>query len=346
MVTKRKKSKKKIRWILLSAAVLLLGSTAFTYWWVVEKAHFTAPKFELFIHTGASFNDVLEELGPQLDDVTSFEFLADRMHYAEAVKPGRYVLTGPLSNREILVKLRAGLQDPVTVTLQRARYVEELAGIWASKLEPDSNAFVQVFHDSAYWAGEGFTPRQVLLVFIPNSYQFNWNTTPKQVVERMVQEYRKFWNPERTALADSMGFTPIQVGIMASMLVKETNAVDEMPCMAGVFVNRLHKNMLLQVDPTVIYAWGDFSIRRVLNYHLAIDHPYNTYRYKGLPPGPIAMPSIAAIDAVLHYEHHTYVYYCAKADGSGHHNFATTPAEHQRNARLFHQMLNARKNKP
>ncbi|HWL00047.1 MAG TPA: endolytic transglycosylase MltG, partial [Parapedobacter sp.] len=191
-------------------------------------------------------------------------------------------------------------------------------------------------------AGYGFDSANFLSMFVPNTYELYWNTTTEQFADRMHNEYEKFWNDERRQKAETINLNPQEVAVLASIVKGEALHTDEMPAIAGLYLNRLRKGMLLQADPTVIFANNDFTIRRVLYRHLRTDSPYNTYLYRGLPPGPIMMPSIAAIDAVLNYQQHDYIYMCAKDDFSGYHNFAVTQAEHNINARKFQQALNER----
>jgi UPF0755 protein len=209
-------------------------------------------------------------------------------------------------------------------------------------IEPDSLAIVRLFQDQDYLDSIGYNTETLMTLFIPNTYEFYWNTTPRAFVERMIKEHDKFWNKERRAKAEKLGLNPAEVYTLASIVERETLRNDEKQRMAGVYHNRILKGMLLQADPTAVFASRDFNTPRVTNYHLSIDSPYNTYKYTGLPPGPISMSSISSIDAVLNRESHDYLYFCAKGDGSGYHNFAKTLAAHNQNAAIYRENLRKR----
>jgi UPF0755 protein len=202
-------------------------------------------------------------------------------------------------------------------------------------------SILQALNDNDFLGKFGFDSRTAIGMFIPNTYELYWNTNADGLIERMYSEYEKFWNDSRKTKLQQTGLTQAEVSVMASIVAEETNVTDEMATIAGVYINRIKSGMLLQADPTVKFAIGDFSIRRVLNKHLDYDSPYNTYKYKGLPPSPICMPSIAAIDAVLDYVHHDYYYFCAKNDFSGRHIFAKTLAQHNSNAQAYRNALNS-----
>jgi len=264
------------------------------------------------------------------------------MDFPESVKAGRYKLTPGMSNRKLIGNLRAGLQDPVKLRFANIRLKENLAGLLGKSFEADSAQFSAILNNEAVAEQYGFTKDNFFAMFIPNTYNIYWNTSPDKVIERLNEEYKKFWTAERKGKAEKQNLTPIEVSILASIVRGEALHNDEMPQIAGLYLNRLKKGMLLQADPTVIFANNDFTIRRVLNKHLTIDNPYNTYRYKGLPPGPITMAPIVAIDAVLNPAQHDYIYMCAKEDFSGYHAFATTVTEHLVNARKFQKALDDR----
>ena len=238
--------------------------------------------------------------------------------------------------------LCGGLQTPVKVTFNNMRDVDMLAGRIATQIEADSSSLSILLHNQDYVKQLGFNNYTIPALFLPDTYEFYWNTDSEGFVNRMFQEYNKFWNEERKQQAQTKGLTPVQVSTLASIVNKETNMSDEMPRVAGVYLNRLKSNWLLQADPTLVFAWNDFTIKRVLDRHKEIESPYNTYKYPGLPPGPICIPSLAAVKAVLNAEDHHYFYFCAKEDFSGYHNFAKTLAEHNRNAAKYQQALNQR----
>ena len=299
----------------------------------------------LYIPTNSAYEDVcrlLEEAG--LKDVASFHWVAGKMNYPAKVKSGRYRLTDGMSNLELVRMLRSGRQIPVNVTFNNIRLHTQLAGAVALPIESDSAGIAALLADSVYLA-ENFnlTPQTILSLFIPNTYEFFWNTSAKGFMDRMAKEYDRFWTENRRQKAREANMTPLQVSTLASIIEEETQMDSEKPTMAGVYINRLNKGIPLQADPTVKFATGDFSINRVLKRHTEIQSPYNTYLNQGLPPGPICVPSIASIDAVLNYVQHDYLFFCAKNDMSGYHSFARTLEQHNRNARAYQNTLNKMK---
>ncbi|GHV00698.1 aminodeoxychorismate lyase [Bacteroidia bacterium] len=255
--------------------------------------------------------------------------------------PGAYRLTRGMSYIRVARMLRRGLQTPVRVTFNNLRSLESLSAALARQLEPDSAAFARVLTDAATARRMGFTPQTFMAMMIPDTYQFYWNTSSEGFVERMRKEYDRFWNGERTSRLAALGMTREQVVTLASIVYEETKRTDEMATVAGVYVNRLRIGMALQADPTVKFAVGNFALRRIRGAALASDSPYNTYKHAGLPPGPICMPSVAAIDATLGYGHHNYLYFCAKPDYSGYHNFSTTLEQHNRYGAIYHRWLDS-----
>jgi len=294
------------------------------------------------IPSGSDFLSVSHLLISQgyLIHLPSFEFTSRRMNYTDHVKAGRYRLVNGMNNRDLIGLLRSGRQEPVRVMLQNVRTKEELAGKLGSQLEADSLKFMKLFNDSSFLARYGFERTTLLTAFIPNTYEIYWNTSAAQLFKRMHREYKKFWQGKRSKQCDSLGYTIAEVTTLASIIEKETARDSEKPVMAGVYINRLKKRIPLQADPTVIYAWNDYSIRRVYKKHTEINSPYNTYKFAGLPPGPICIPSIASIDAVLNYQPGLFLYFCAKEDLSGYHNFAATLQQHNRNAIKYQEALN------
>jgi UPF0755 protein len=243
---------------------------------------------------------------------------------------------------DIIRMLVAGKQDPFNVTFNYAERKEDFASFWGKQLEADSTQILLKLNDTAYAAQFGLTTENVLTLFLPNTYNFYWNTSADKLLNKLTTVYNTFWDSTRLQKAEQLGLAKSEVSILASIVQKETYRKEEMPVVAGVYYNRLKKGMLFQADPTVIYAMNDRSIKRVCGPMLDCESPYNTYRYKGLPPGPICVPSIQAIDAVLNLQHHKYIYFCAKEDFSGYHNFAETFAQHQVNARKYQRELNKR----
>lgn len=298
----------------------------------------------LYIRTGSNFKDVYKTIVDKgiVNDTNSFISSAESMNYPNRVKPGKYKLKAGMSNRSLINMLKSGNQEPVTVAFHNLRLKEQFAGYVSKKLEPDSVSILRLLDSAKFAEANGFTTDNIYTVFIPNSYQFYWNITPEKFFSRMLANYQKFWTPERKAKAAEINLSPVQVSILASLVDAEALHDDEMPIIAGLYLNRLQKGMKLQSDPTVIFAMNDFTIKRVLNKYLVKDSPYNTYMYAGLPPGPVMMPSVNAINAVLDYKKNSYIYMCAKEDFSGYHNFAVTEAEHRVNARKWQQALNER----
>lgn len=339
--------KKTILFTLLALAIVFLGVAGWLYFRIYSpnlRLKDTDEPYFLHIPTGATFQQVQDSLRIHgfVQNMNSFNWVADLMEYPRSVKAGRYQLSDGMSNRELVSKLRSGNQDPVKLTFNNIRKKENFAAFLGRELEPDSVDFIGLMNDSAFVSELGFSTETIYTMFIPNTYQVFWNSSPKDFFHRMHRDYKKFWNPARLAQADSIGLTPQEVSILASIVDQETSKKDEMPTIAGVYMNRLNAGRRLEADPTVIYALDDFSIRRVLYRHLQTPSPYNTYVNTGLPPGPITMPSEAAILSVLNYEDHNYFYFCAKADFSGYHAFAETHRQHLQNARAFQKALNER----
>ncbi len=300
---------------------------------------------DLYIYTGSSLDDVVQILRDSnlIRNTDSFVWLARRKNYDSHVNPGHYVISPGMNNNELINLLRSGRQTPVDVTFTNVRSIPVLASVVAGQLEADSASIVKLLHDERFLSSLDINRQTVPGLFIPNTYEFYWNTGARGFISRMKKEYDRFWKGKRRLEAEKINLTPMEVSTLASIVDEETNMADEMPTIAGVYINRIKKGIPLQADPTIRFALGDFSIRRVLKKQLEIDSPYNTYIFAGLPPGPIRIPSITAIDAVLNYEHHNYYYFCAKSDFSGYHAFAKTLAQHNQNARLYQKALNRRK---
>jgi len=324
--------------------ILSLGITCVIYYLRYFGPNVSGKKEYLYIHTGATFDDVYKTIRDEgiVNDTTMFHWSAINMKYTGRVKAGRYRLHEGMSNRKFINMLASGAQEPVTLAFHNLRLKQQFAGFVAKKIEPDSTAMINLLDSANFVKQYGFTIDNVYTMFLPNSYQLYWNTSPEKFFKRMYANYQKFWTPERKQQAAEINLSPIQVSILASIVDAEALHDDEMPTIAGLYLNRLKKNMKLESDPTVIFAENDFTIRRVLNKYLTINSPYNTYMYVGLPPGPIMMPSINAVNSVLNYKASNYLYMCAKADFSGYHAFATNVADHLVNAHKFQQALNAR----
>ncbi len=295
----------------------------------------------VLIPSDATFDEVRDRLYEEgyVNDLLSFSMLAKLMKYDQYMKPGRYQLQANMSNIQAIRLLRSGQQEPVHVTFNNVRLKPELAERLCENVEADEHQLLALLNDENFVKKYGFTTENILTMFLPNTYEFYWTTSAEELFERFYQEYKGFWGERRVAQADSLNMNPKEVIILASIVESETNKPDEAPKVAGLYLNRLQRNIALQADPTLVYATGDFTIKRVLNKHKEIDSPYNTYKYIGLPPGPIRVPSINAIDAVLNYEDHNYLYMCAKEDFSGYHNFATNLTAHLANARRYQRAL-------
>jgi UPF0755 protein len=298
------------------------------------------------IPTGSSFDEVVALLkkSGQIDNEPGFRWLAEQMKYKrDSMRAGRFEIQPGWSNRDLIKHLRAGKQVPVKVVLTNERLPEEVAGKVARVIEADSASLMKIFNDPAFLSENGYTKESLMSAFIPNTYEMFWNTDAKGFIKRMLKENMAFWDKnERRNKAKALGLTEHQVYTLASIVERETNANVEKPTIAGVYLNRLKIDMKLQADPTCVFATRDFATRRVTLQHTTFDSPYNTYVYKGLPPGPISMATIPSLDAVLNPEKHDYLYFCAKPDNSGTHAFAATFAAHKVNADRFQAFISAK----
>ena len=327
------KNKKFPKWLGITI-LIILGIGLIVGWKIYSiflGASVTDNHKYLYVYTNDTYANVLSRIRTDhiVGDADEFDYVAKAMKYPTSVKAGRYKLTKGMSNRRLIGNLRGGYQEPVSLRFSNIRLKEDFAGFLGRNFEQDSVQFSSILNNEAQAEKFGFTKDNFYTMFIPNTYQIYWNTSADKVIARLYDEYKNFWTAERLAKAEQQNLTTKEVSILASIVRGEALHNDEMPMIAGLYLNRLKKGMLLQADPTVIFANNDFTIRRVLNKHLTIDNPYNTYRFKGLPPGPINMPSIVAIDAVLNPAQHNFIYMCAKEDFSGYHAFAETMAGHQ-----------------
>ncbi|MEE2931076.1 MAG: endolytic transglycosylase MltG [Bacteroidota bacterium] len=360
-MTKRKKNKIPFfKKLLIVFFVLLISSTLLYVFSLYQKIYepnilFSSDSQEqfIFIPSDADFNDVVQILNSTglLININSFEFVAKQKNYVQNIKPGKYQIKKALSNNELINLLRSGNQTVVNLTFNNLRNKEEFAGVIANQLEIDSIEILDYFKSFIRDKNKlELTDQNIVCLFIPNTYEFYWNVGVGSFMKRMLKENNRFWNEERkNKLAElkkdySLDISRYQVSILASIVEKEQNIkIDERPMIAGLYLNRLKKKMKLESDPTLIFALSDFGIKRVLNKDKKIESPYNTYQYKGLPPGPICIPSINSIDAVLNAVSHNYIFMCAKPDFSGYHNFARTYTKHKLNARKYQRALNKRK---
>ncbi|WP_051718876.1 endolytic transglycosylase MltG [Hymenobacter sp. IS2118] len=338
--------KRRRRWATVSV-IFTLALVCFSYYFY--QVFFTAnietkgkPTY-VVIQRGDDWKAALKTIDATgvVVDKLSLHFVAKLMKYPEHVKPGRYELKEGYTNRQLINVLKAGLQSPLKLTFTNVRLRGELATKLSSQIDARPGQIDSLLSSPAYTQSLGFDTTTVLSMFIPNTYELYWNTSAPNLMQRMKKEYEKFWTPTRDAQREKLDLTRAQVSTLASIVEAEQQQhADERPRIAGVYLNRLKKGMKLQADPTVVYANRDFGIKRVLNVHLKKDSPYNTYMYAGLPPGPINLPSIASIDAVLKPESNNYLYFCAKEDFSGYHAFATNETGHLLNARRYQAALN------
>lgn len=310
-----------------------------------DNTKFAANEVYVFVPTDANYEDVKKIVAPYVEDMNRFDVVANKKSYPTNVKSGRFLFKKGMNSNELINALRLNLA--VNLAFNNQERLEDFAGRIGSQIEADSLSLLTAFKDSTFLKENGFNEENVLTMFIPNTYEIFWNTSADKFRDKMIKEYRNFWNEERIEKAKKQGLTPIEATILASIVHKESVKKDERPRIAGVYLNRLHKGMLLQADPTVIYAVkkksNDFKqvIKRVLNKDLTVASPYNTYYTLGLPPGPIAMPDITALEAVLNPEKHNYIYFCASVDRFGYHEFAVTQAEHEQNAKKYYNWINS-----
>ena len=296
------------------------------------------------IEDNMNFNDVRNKLIQDtiLNDVLSFSVLSKAMKYNQNIKSGAYKIKSNMSNYSLIKMLRSGNQTPINISFNHARKIEDLAKIITKDLKITNDEFMEFINNEKNDL-YGFNTQNIMAMFLANTYEVYWNISTESLFNKMHSEYTKFWNKERINKSNELKMSNIDISILASIVASETLKMDEANTIAGVYINRLQKNMYLQADPTLVYAANDFSIKRVLNKHKKIASPYNTYINKGLPPGPIKLTNKEYIDAVLNYEKHKYIYFCAKDDFSGYHVFATKLSEHNKNAKKFQRALNKRK---
>lgn len=336
----------KLKKILIPLAVVGLIALGFVYLkFFASNTDFTAQEVYVKIPTGSTYEEAKKIISPYVKDMSSFELMAGLRQYDKNVKPGKFLLKNGMGSFQLVRALRQNV--PVKLAFNNQERLENFVQRVSSELEPDSLALMTAFTAPAFLEKNGFNRQDVMALFIPNTYEFYWNTTAEKFRDKMLEEYKKFWNANRLAKAQSLNLTPNQVVTLASIVHKESVKADERPRIAKVYLNRLEAGMPLQADPTVIYAKkledNDFNqvIKRVAGSMLSSGSLYNTYVHTGLPPGPIAMPDINAIDAVLNPEQHDYLYFCASIDRFGYHEFASTYAQHQLNATKYAQWLNS-----
>ncbi|KAB7530969.1 endolytic transglycosylase MltG [Flagellimonas olearia] len=341
---------KKILWTVALLGLLVCGLVAYQIYNAIfsPNTQFNNNEAFVYIASDATFTDVKSSLDPLLKDLSTFEAVAKRKGYVTNIKAGKYALKKGMNNNEIINTLRSA-NVPVRVSFNNQESLESLAGRISEQLEADSVSLLQAFNDSDFLRETNFDEDSKLGMYLPNTYEFFWNTKAEGFRDRMLKEYRAFWNEERLQKAKEQNLTPEQVIALAAVVQKETAKVDERRRVAGVYLNRIRKGILLQADPTVIFAikkeTGNYDtiIKRVLYRDLEMDSPYNTYKYAGVPPGPITMPDISSIEAVLNPEKHEYLYFVADVSNFGYHMFAKTLAQHNRNKVQYTRWLNEQK---
>ncbi|UOR05707.1 endolytic transglycosylase MltG [Hymenobacter aerilatus] len=343
----------RLRWRVafgLFGVLTLLGLAGSYAWWRVwRKPNVVAsplgPAY-LYIRTGTSFESVLDTLRRQelLHEPSTFAWLAQRRGYPAQIRPGRYRLDFGLGNAALLDKLLQGEQDTVDFQLSAFKYKPQLIRQIVQQLETDSLALRQLLQDNE-WLQQQYRldTTTVLTLFLPGSYQLVWNTSARQFLDSAAATHRRFWTAQRRQQADSLGLSPTQVHVLASIVQRETAMPQDKPIIAGVYLNRLRRRMRLQADPTLLWAIGNFGVKRVLNRDKLVDSPYNTYKHAGLPPGPITSANRQSLDAVLRPAAHQYLFFCARPDRSGYSDFAETFAEHKLNARRYQHTLDSLK---
>ena len=330
--------------IFFSIAFIVVGIRAYQlYRYVFEEN--VKINYVLFISENTTFKQISDSLHVNnvLKNEKAFKWISKKKSYPMAIKQGRYLFKKGMNTNQVVNMLRAGIQETVDVTFNNVRFKENLAGKVSKYIQADSVSILNLFSDEKKIKAFGFNTETFRTMFIPNTYEFYWTTSAGEFANRMKLEYDRFWNDSRKAKAEKLNLSPEEVITLASIIQSETIKPDELKRVSGLYINRLKRGIPLQADPTVKYAVGDYSLKRVLNKHLEIESPYNTYKYAGLPPGPIAFPEISAIDAVLNYEEHKFLYMCAKEDFSGYHNFAKTLAQHNRNAAKYRAALDTNK---
>lgn len=335
--------KKKIIIIIILCVLLLAGIAGGVFFRTFFAENVQNRETVVVVPLGATFEQVMDTLRKHevLKSEVSFKKTADVLKY-KTIRIGKYDISGCRTNLDLVRLLRRGQHYPVKFTFNNVRTVDQLVERVGHKFFFEPEELSALLHDGSYMQKFGLSDTTAVCLFIPNTYDIYYDITAEDFLNRMNDYYGQFWNEKRMQDAEAIGLTPVQVATLASIVEEENMRPSEKAVIAGLYINRLNKGMLLQSDPTVKFAIGDFARKRILNADLQIDSPYNTYKYKGLPPGPIRIPEASTMDSVLHYRHHNYLYMCAKEDFSGYHNFTANAAEHARNAARYRAALNAR----
>lgn len=332
--------------IFLIFLFLSLTGGIVVFYYIIAKSNVTV-KDEgiIYIQSDDSFDNVVHVLTKKgyINNLFTFNLLAKLKKYPSHLKTGCYKLKDGMSNNQLVNMLRSGQQEAIHFTFNNVRTFNEFAKILSRQLSIDSSAFMSITQDTVLIDSLGFSTSNFIGMFIPNTYEIYWNTSLQNFILRMHSEYKKFWTTQRINKAQQIGLSPIEIITLASIVEEETNIKNEYSLIAGVYINRLKKGWKLEACPTLKFALNDFTIKRILDKHIATESLYNTYKYAGLPPGPIRMPSIQVIDAVLDYTKHKYMFFCAKSDFSGSHYFSQTLREHNRHASDYHKKLNQKK---
>ena len=338
--------KKKLHVIFAGAVIIALVKIFIIYRILFGLSISTNPgEGVIYIPTGSTYKQVIDTLESHLviKNLRILKWVADKKKYPVLIKPGRYVIESRISYVGLVDRLRSGKQSPVKITFNNVRSLNQLAAKVGKQIEADSSEIINFLTDENNFRADGFTKENIIALFIPDTYEIYWNTDPKTLYERMLKEYKLFWNSQRLEKAKDKKLNQMEVAILASIIDDEVVKKEEKPRIAGVYLNRLKRGIPLQACPTIKFALNDFTITRVLKKHLLVDSPYNTYKHNGFPPGPIGCPTIDGIDAVLNAEKHDYLFFAAKADFSGYHNFSKTLSEHNHYALLYQKELDKRK---
>lgn len=341
MATRKNNKKRRKSPLATVSIIFILIIVGLIYYFCFTGMSKTGEEKYIYIDDDDTADSVFAKIKPIATSHSAWTLkqAASILSYGDNIHGGRYII-GNTGAIQTLRNLRNGRQAPIHLTIQPVRTIDDLAGTISKKMAFTKKDFLKAVNNAETCKKYGYTPQTIICMFVPNTYDFYWNTNTGDFLDKMKRESNKFWTMERKEKSKVMGLTPEQVMTMASIIDEETANDTEKPIIAGMYYNRLRADMPLQADPTIKFALGDFSIRRIYHDMLMVDSPYNTYRNKGLPPGPIRIPTVVGIDAVLNYTHHDYLYMCAKEDLSGTHNFARTYGEHLKNAEKYSKALN------
>lgn len=339
---------KKILWAIALIGLLVCGAVAYYFYSAMfsPNTNFENETAYIYVPTGANYSEVRSQLEPLLDNIDTFDALAKQKKYSTNIKAGRFAISKGMNNNDIINSIRSK-NLPIKIAFNNQHSLADLAGRISTQIEADSLFLLKAMTDAAFLNKNDFNNATALGMYLPNSYEFFWNTSAETFRDRMLKEYNSFWTDARKAKAQKINLSPNEVITLASIVHEESKQADEQPRVAGVYLNRLRIGMPLQADPTLKFAayqlpqYKNTIIRRVLNIHKEINSPYNTYKNTGLPPGLIAMPDLSAIKAVLNPEKHSYLYFAADAKRIGYHKFAKTLNQHNNNAREYHKYLSS-----